>query len=264
MLNDMARQTTREQTSQLEAESVLPRRPWWLWGICLLVALGVAWFMLHLGSSGLPFRTAPGFQHFGAVPDFVLFERSGQQVTRADLLGKVWIASVIFTRCAEECPLVSSHMARLQGTLATEPDVRLVSITVDPAYDTPEVLTRYAQHFAAQPQRWLFLTGDQATIYRLVREGLHLGVVGPTEAVRSSALSEAERPLQDVWQWFTPAAALAHHSVSPRDQAQPAITHSARLVLVDRQGQIRKYYDTTDQDALRQLPRDVRLLLQGH
>jgi len=190
MLNDMARQTTREQTSQLEAESVLPRRPWWLWGICLLVALGVAWFMLHLGSSGLPFRTAPGFQHFGAVPDFVLFERSGQPVTRADLLGKVWIASVIFTRCAEECPLVSSHMARLQGTLATEPDVRLVSITVDPAYDTPAVLTRYAQHFAAQPQRWLFLTGDQATIYRLVREGLHLGVVGPTEAVRSSALEE--------------------------------------------------------------------------
>jgi protein SCO1/2 len=115
-------------------------------------------------------------------------------MTRADLLGKAWIAGVIFTRCVEECPLVSSHMARLQDALATEPDVRLVSITVDPAYDTPEVLTHYAQSFAAQPQRWLFLTGDKATIYRLVREGFRLGLMDPQESGRSSSLHVLATP----------------------------------------------------------------------
>ena len=154
-------------------------------------------------------------------------------------------------------------MARLQDAFAAEPDVRLVSITVDPAYDTPEVLTRYAQSFAAQPQRWLFLTGDKATIYRLVREGFRLGLIDPHEAVRSSAVPEAGRWRTDLWQWLTPASALAHHGVHPHDEAQQAITHSARLVLVDRQGQIRHHYNSTDQDDLRRLPRDVRLLLQG-
>jgi cytochrome oxidase Cu insertion factor (SCO1/SenC/PrrC family) len=197
------------------------------------------------------------------VPDFALIERGGQTVTRADLLGKVWIASVIYTRCVEECPLVSSHMARLQDAFAAEPDVRLVSITVDPAYDTPEVLTRYAQSFAAQPQRWLFLTGDQATIYRLVREGFRLGLLDPREPVKSSAVPAAARVRHALGQFFTPASALAHPSAHPHDEAQRAITHSARLVLVDRQGQVRHLYDSTDQEALRRLPSDVRLILQG-
>jgi len=180
-----------------------------------------------------------------------------------DLLGKVWIASLIFTRCADECPLVSSHMARLQDAFAAEPDVRLVSITVDPAYDTSEVLTRYAQSFAAQPQRWLFLTGDKATIYRLVREGFRLGLMDPQESVRSSAVPEAARVRHVLWQLLTPASALAHDGAHPPDAAQRAITHSARLVLVDRQGQVRHHYDSADQDALHRLPADVRRVLQG-
>ena len=85
-----------------------------------------------------------------------------------------------------------------------------MSITVDPAYDTPEVLTRYAQSFAAQPQRWLFLTGDKATIYRLVREGFRLGLIDPQESVRSSAVPEAARGRHALWQLLTPASALAH------------------------------------------------------
>jgi len=197
------------------------------------------------------------------VPDFALIERSGQSVTRADLLGKVWIASIIFTRCAEECPLVSNHMARLQATFAAEPDVRLVSITVDPAYDTPEVLTHYAQSFAAQPQRWLFLTGDKATIYRLVREGFRLGLMDAQESVRSSAVPAAARVHHALWQLLTPASALAHGDGHAHDGDQRAITHSARLVLVDRQSQVRHLYNIADQSTLRRVPSDVRLVLRG-
>jgi cytochrome oxidase Cu insertion factor (SCO1/SenC/PrrC family) len=249
---------------QTQAQTSAPvKRPWWLWGVCVLVTLVAVGLGLRAGFQNFSWRAGNDLPRLWEVPDFALIERSGQSVTRADLLGKVWIASVIFTRCVDECPLVSSHMARLQDALAAEPDVRLVSITVDPAYDTPEILTRYAQSFAAQPQRWLFLTGDKATIYRLVREGFRLGLLDPHEPVQSSAVPEAGGVRYDLWQLLTPASALAHRDGPPHDNAQRAITHSARLVLVDRQGQVRHHYDSADPDALRRLPADVRFVLQG-
>ena len=240
------------------------KRPWWLWGVCVLVTLVSVGLYLRVGFESASWQARNDLPRLWEVPDFALIERSGQSVTRADLLGKVWIASVIFTRCVDECPLVSSHMARLQDAFAAEPDVRLVSITVDPGYDTPEVLTRYAQSFAAQPQRWFFLTGDKATIYRLVREGFRLGLMDPQESLRSSALPEAGRLRHALRQLLTPVSALAHHGAHPHDAAQRAITHSARLVLVDRQSQVRHLYDSADPDALRRLPADVRRVLQGY
>jgi cytochrome oxidase Cu insertion factor (SCO1/SenC/PrrC family) len=241
------------------------KRPWWLWGVCVLVTLVGVGFYLRVSLESVSRRAGHDLPRLWEVPDFALIERSGQSVTRADLFGKVWIASFIFTRCVEECPLVSNHMARLQDVFAAEPDVRLVSITVDPAYDTPEVLTRYAQNFAAQPQRWLFLTGDKAMIYRLVREGFRLGLMDPQESIESSTVPEVGwiRGRHALWQVFTPVSALAHQGAHPHD-AQRAITHSARLALVDRQSQVRHFYDQGDQNVLRRLPGDVRLILRGH
>src|SRR5215831_5370086 len=257
-------------TSQQLVEHAQPRtwasvkRLWWLWGVGVLVALVGVGLGLRVGFENASRQAAHDLPRLWEVPDFTLIERSGQSVTRADLLGKVWIASLIFTRCVEECPLVSNHMARLQATFAAEHDVRLVSFTVDPAYDTPEVLTRYAQSFAAQPQRWLFLTGDKAMIYRLVRQGFRLGLIDSQESVQSSAGPEAARGRHALWQLLTPTSALAHDDGHPHDDAQRAITHSARLVLVDRQSQVRHLYTITGQSTLRRLPSDVRLVLRGH
>src|SRR5215831_19819682 len=251
----MAHDTSQQLVDKAQPQtSGSVKRPWWLWGVGVLVVLVGVGFGLHVGFEHTSQQAGNDLPRLWQVPDFALIERSGQAVTRADLLGKVWIASIIFTRCVEECPLVSNHMARLQATFAAEHDVRLVSFTVDPAYDTPEVLTRYAQSFAAQPQRWLFLTGDKATIYRLVREGFHLGLIDPQESVKSSAVPEADKVRHALWQFFTPASALAHPGAHAHDEAPRAITHSARLVLVDRQGQVRHFYDSTDQDALHRLP----------
>jgi cytochrome oxidase Cu insertion factor (SCO1/SenC/PrrC family) len=253
-----------DEQAQTQAQTSAPvKRPWWLWGICVLVTLVGVGLGLRVGFKNFSGRAGHDLPRLWEVPDFVLIECSGPSVTKTDLLGKVWIASVIFTRCADECPLVSSHMARLQDAFAAEPDVRLVSITVDPAYDTPEVLTRYAQSFAAQPQRWLFLTGDKAMIYRLVREGFRLGLMDPQESVKSSAVPEAARVRHALWQLLTPASALAHGDGPAHDEAQRTITHSARLVLVDRQSQVRHLYTIADQGILRRLPSDVRLVLQG-
>ena len=260
----MSRDTSPQLVEKAQRRTpVSVKRPWWLWGVCVLVTLVGVGLYLRVSFENASRQAAHDLPRLWDVPDFALIERSGQSVTRADLLGKVWIASIIFTRCAEECPLVSNHMARLQATFAAEPDVRLVSITVDPAYDTPEVLTRYAQSFAAQPQRWLFLTGDKATIYRLVREGFRLGLMDPQESVKSSAVPEAARVRHALWQLLTPASALAHGDGPAHDEAQRAITHSARLVLVDRQSQVRHLYTIADQGILRRLPSDVRLVLQG-
>jgi protein SCO1 len=104
------------------------------------------------------------------VKDFALTERSGRKVTKDDLLGKVWIASFVLVRCPDgKCPQVTQTMQRLQTELKRRNDVLLVTFTVDPDRDTPDELKRYADAYQADPDRWLFLTGNEDTIDELMR-----------------------------------------------------------------------------------------------
>jgi protein SCO1/2 len=112
---------------------------------------------------------------FGEVGDFALKERSGRTVAREDLRGKVWVASFVFTRCLEGCPQIAETMKDLQKHLAAIPDVLLVTFTVDPEYDDPGELTRYARRYEADPERWLFLTGDKKEIYDLMQNRFRVG-----------------------------------------------------------------------------------------
>ena len=115
-----------------------------------------------------------------AVPEFSLTDQNGQTVTSAGLRGKIWIADFIFTRCAGPCPLMTARMLEMQKALVKTPEVKLVSVTVDPEYDTPEVLKAYAEANFADPERWKFLTGDKVVIEKLVTEGFmqHLSEEG--------------------------------------------------------------------------------------
>src|SRR5437763_6353414 len=90
------------------------------------------------------------------VGRFALTERSGKAVTDADLRGKVWVASFVFTRCTGPCPQVTATVARLQSQLPKDPGLRLVTFTVDPTRDDPAELKRHAEHFKADPDRWRF------------------------------------------------------------------------------------------------------------
>ena len=161
----------------------------------------------------------------GSVPEFALTEATGVTLRRADLLGKVWIASFIFTRCGEVCPMMMRHEVRLQAELPLRDDLRLVSFSVDPDWDSPKVLTDYAHAFGADRSRWSFLTGDKKQVYHLATEGFHLATLDADPA--------REMP----------------------------ILHSTKLVLVDRRGAIRGYYDSTDEAELHKLIRDVRQVL---
>jgi cytochrome oxidase Cu insertion factor (SCO1/SenC/PrrC family) len=109
------------------------------------------------------------------IKDFELIERSGKKVTKADLLGKPWVAGFIFTNCVTHCTVISKRMNELQEWVK-DSDVLLVSISVDPKNDTPQRLRGYAENLAADEHHWLFLTGDKDVIYRLARDDFKTSV----------------------------------------------------------------------------------------
>ena len=161
---------------------------------------------------------------YGMVPAFQLVNQNGQPFNSMQLGGKIWIADFIYTTCPGPCPMISMRMAELQKPLE-KTDVHLVSFTVDPAKDTPAVLREYAERLRADPKRWDFLTGPKSTIYNLSHDGFKLAV--------STGSEEAGIPV-----------------------------HSTRMVLVDRHGEIRGYYEATEPDAMTKLLADTNHLLR--
>jgi protein SCO1/2 len=124
-------------------------------------------------------RVAP-LPVYGQVPDFRLISQTGEPFNSQALNGKIWVADFIYTHCPGPCPRMSAMMRRVQTAVAELPEVRLVSFSVDPGRDTPEVLAEYATRYSAQPGRWFFLTGDRATLNMLDRGAFLLGNVDST------------------------------------------------------------------------------------
>lgn len=186
-----------------------------------LLALGalVGPMFLHVGCQRAPGRAlSAGFSvaaeatdpiEFGVVPDFALTDPAGQVRTGASLRGTPYVLAALFTRCTGPCPAIAANLARLQRELA-DSGALLVTVTVDPGFDTPEVLAEYAEGWGADPDRWIFLTGSPDEVDALVRRGFLL-------AVDRAGLGER-----------------------PPGQA---VTHDTRLVAVDAAGKLRGYYD---------------------
>lgn len=165
----------------------------------------------------------PSLQKYWQLPDFALTERSGKTMSRTDLAGKVWVADFFYTTCPGPCPMLASRLSTLQGKLAAQPDARLVSISLDPEKDTPEVLQQYATRFKAGAN-WLFFTGDKAAIRTLAEKGFKLA------------------------------------AVEERNSPEP-IVHSTKLVLVDRAGWVRGFYEGVGEDQTARLIGDIEHLL---
>ena len=200
------------------------------WAPLLIVVVGAV--SLYLWADLFRFagqQSAPELEPLDTLPAFELMERRQVPLRLDDLRGKVWVADFMYTSCVEMCPLQSAEMARLQTAFADYADLRLVSISVDPERDTPAVLSAYAEKFQADPERWLFATGEPDAVARLAQEGFRLS---------------------------------AASYVSGEDGADYTFIHSNRFVLVDRQGRIRGYYRSTDPDDLVRLRRDLTVLLQ--
>ena len=131
----------------------------------------------------------PELPKISRIGSFELTNQFGLRVSREDLEGWVVVADVVFTRCPGQCHQLSQMMARIQSGVAKGAPVRLVSLTADPAYDAPSVMARYAQRYGAEGERWHFLTGPKADVYRLAIDGMKFSVV-EDESAKGGSLED--------------------------------------------------------------------------
>ncbi len=111
----------------------------------------------------------------GSVADFQLKSSDAQDVSLIDLKGKVWVADFMFTSCGSICPMMTKNMNILHRSFHDNVDVKLVSISVNPEGDSPEVMGAYARKYRIDTHQWYFLTGTRDAITKLVIESFKLG-----------------------------------------------------------------------------------------
>jgi protein SCO1 len=167
-----------------EPSQQLPRALWLGLGL-LLGFLGLA-YLLSLAEFSRQHRQP--LPVIGAVAGFTLTNQDGKVTTLADLSNRVWVADIIFTRCAGPCPIITGHMKSLEDALPQTSDARLVTLTTDPDFDTPEMMRRYGERFGANFSRWMFLTGTKAEIGALGAGSLKLSAVPKPPADQTNAV----------------------------------------------------------------------------
>jgi protein SCO1 len=171
------------------------------------------------------FTSGDTLEVLSTVPDFTLTDQNDKPISLSDLKGKIWLADLIFTRCEGICPVMSSNFEKLQSKVGA--DIKLVSFSVDPEYDSTAVLREYAERFSADQSKWTFVTGHRPTMFSLAKNGFLLGV-------DSTGLSPSE-----------------------------LVTHSEKFVLIDQQGRMRAYYNGTDSTTHSKILRDIETLRRG-
>jgi cytochrome oxidase Cu insertion factor (SCO1/SenC/PrrC family) len=142
------------------------------------------------------------------LADFSLTDRTGRSVTRAELDGKILAVSFLFTGCGVTCPEVTRRMAEIQRLTADAPDVRLLSLTVDPRTDTPQELAKWGARYGADTNRWLLLTGSKAMLYKLIGTSF-----------------------------------LSNNLSDPFNSMPGSFTGTERIAVVDKHGRVRIYFD---------------------
>jgi protein SCO1/2 len=187
-----------------------PPRTIWIGFLLLFALLGlsfVTWFVQISRK-----YSHPPLPVIGAVAPFTLTSQESQPVTLADFTNHVWLADIIFTRCAGPCPRLTSQMRQVQDLLPKDSAAKLVTLTTDPVFDTPSVLKKYGERFGADFNRWTFLTGTKSEI----------------AAVAANSLKLSAQP------------------VKPAEQKDAAdlFIHTTIFVIVDKHAQLRGFFET--------------------
>ena len=164
-----------------DSSSRLPQTLWL--GVFLLVGFLALAYLLSLAE----FKKQHALPVIGAVADFTLTNQDGNVTTLADLTNHVWVADIIFTRCAGPCPIITGHMKSLEDALPKTSGAKLVTLTTDPDFDTPAMTKRYGERFDADFSRWTFLTGAKSEIGALGAGSLKLSAVPVPAADQTNA-----------------------------------------------------------------------------
>ncbi|KRO67421.1 MAG: photosynthetic protein synthase II [Cryomorphaceae bacterium BACL21 MAG-121220-bin10] len=171
----------------------------------------------------------------GPAPYFALMNQHGDTITAQDMRGKVYVLEFFFTTCPSICPIMSQNLLQVQDAFYDHQDVGVISISINPDYDRPEVLLAYAQQYGMTHPNWHLLTGNSKTISALANSGFNL-------------------------------------YVGPGSEVDGGFEHSGFFALVDGDGQIRSrrdnfdnpiiYYDGLEQKQIEKLIFDIQTLLE--
>jgi protein SCO1/2 len=161
------------------------------------------------------------------IGEFELIDQQGKGFSEKQLKDKVYVADFFFTTCPTICPDMSGQLKRVQEATDKYPDFRIVSHTVQPEVDSPAVLQAYAERYEANPDRWIFLTGDKRELYRLARKQYF------------AATTEGDGGVND-------------------------FIHTENFVLVDKEKRIRGFYDGTSAESVDKLIEDIEILYQEY
>ncbi len=175
-----------------------------------------------------PFQECPiadTTQHY--IPDFTFVNQEGKSKGKAQMKGKITIVDFFFTSCPSICPAMSAEMERVNDMFRDEPRVQIMSISIDPEFDTPQILKEYADRHFAEAGKWDFLSGDKDETYQLARCGFVI-------------------PAMD--------------GLGVPDD----FVHSDKFVLVDEEGRIRGYYSGTNREDVDLLMLETKVLLHGN
>ncbi|GAB4040069.1 SCO family protein [Spirosoma jeollabukense] len=165
---------------------------------------------------------------YNHIPPFRLIDQDGKTVDQSIVKGKIYVADFFFTRCGTICPRIASQLSRVQDIFRANPTIVFLSHTVDPEHDRPAQLKAYAQKYEAIPGKWYFLTGSKTEIYDLAMHGYYLPTV-------DAAVKEGK--------------------------PDETFIHSEKLVLVDKEGIVRGFYDGTNKEDVDRLVLEIRVLL---
>jgi cytochrome oxidase Cu insertion factor (SCO1/SenC/PrrC family) len=196
----------------------------WL-AIVLAVVFGVGGGFLILALNHREKVSGIKPDHPRQLADFSLTDRTGRTVTRAELAGKILVVDFLFTSCSLTCPEVNRRMAEIQRRTTGQPDVRFVSLTVDPRTDTPAALMKFGARFGADTNRWLMLTGDKPALYQLI------------------ATSFLAQDLND-----------------PFTYMPGNFSHTERIAVVDAHGNVQAYFDGLRRETTEQVVAEIARL----
>ena len=196
---------------------------WVVWSTLGLIVAGIVMSYVRHHWISQERHSFTVLDRFKQVPSFTLTERSGQPFDSSSLNGKIWLADFFFTACPGPCLVMNGKMELIQHALNRDhADAKMVSFSIAPEMDTPEVLRKYADRFHAPVDKWFFLTGDQKKIYDLARGAFMLPTVD-------------------------------NQGNPDRKADEGDFIHSEKICLVDRRGVVRGYFDSTNPEVVQQV-----------
>ncbi len=201
--------------------------------------IGISFIILIFGIWAIPkivdHYSEPDLAVIGTVPNFSFTDQNGKTISNANYKGKVYVAEFFFSTCPSICPIMNRNMVKVQNEFYGNPNLGIASFSIDPEYDTPEVLQDYAESYQITNPNWHLLTGDKARIFELANNGFNL-------------------------------------YVGENSEVEGGFEHSGYFALIDQEGKIRSrydehgnpiiYYDGLEAEGIQMLIEDIELLIE--